>query len=511
MPFVFLLVFALISFQGRWPEPPAVLSEPAAVLAPWALVLVFWLLAAWRTQQFCSGAALDHADHGALWRRFAQARRRQTLALTACYLGVLFGLGWGYVVKDYCDPRGLGALTELIQFSPYLLALILCWSQHFRAERASHRLALPSEPFIGPWSYLRLQIRHNLLLVVPPIIVTMVLRVFFLCLPWLEDYASAVAGVGLLVLLVALVGVPLILRVFLGLTPLPAGPLRERLEGAAGRLGLGVSNILVWNTRQTIANAMVSGTLPWMRYIVLTDLLIEKLEPDEIEAVFGHEVGHIKHHHMLLYIVFFVGSIALLTGLWKLGETVFDPAPSPPSIAVLAAGAGAAADSGPLGAFATLIATTDPDTLGPPALEIAGWVSAEVVAGPALLFLVAAYVFVVFGFLSRRCERQADLYGCRAVSALAFIGALEKVADLNGIPRRRAGWLGSWQHPSIAERVEFIERLHNQPALEAEFQRSLLKLKLSLMACLSLALVAVMALVAWRLGPDHVWDLFRVR
>src|SRR5207248_939143 len=30
--------------------------------------------------------------------------------------------------------------------------------------------------------------------------------------------------------------------------------------------------------------------------------------------------------------------------------------------------------------------------------------------------IVGAYIFVVFGFLSRRCERQADLYGCRAVS-----------------------------------------------------------------------------------------------
>ena len=29
---------------------------------------------------------------------------------------------------------------------------------------------------------------------------------------------------------------------------------------------------------------------------------------------------------------------------------------------------------------------------------------------------IGAYIFLVFGFLSRRCERQADLYGCRAVS-----------------------------------------------------------------------------------------------
>jgi prepilin-type N-terminal cleavage/methylation domain-containing protein len=120
---------------------------------------------------------------------------------------------------------------------------------------------------------------------------------------------------------------------------------------------------------------------------------------------------------------------------------------------------------------------------------------------------VSAYVFVVFGFLSRRCERQADLYGCRAVSSEAFIAALDKVADLNGIPRKRASWLTSWQHPSIAQRVEFIQRLHENPALEAHFQRSIWRLKLGLMTGLTLALVVV----AWQLGPDRVWEMFRVR
>src|SRR5438046_8697341 len=84
----------------------------------------------------------------------------------------------------------------------------------------------------------------------------------------------------------------------------------------------------------------------------------------------------------------------------------------------------------------------------------------------AILPLVAslgAYIFVVFGFLSRRCERQADIYGCRAVSCAqrdcsghdssvellpagqglcptgirTFMDALEKVAQLNGISRDR--------------------------------------------------------------------------
>ena len=39
------------------------------------------------------------------------------------------------------------------------------------------------------------------------------------------------------------------------------------------------SDILVWDTRGTVANAMVTGPLPLLRYVVLTDRLIEEI-PD---------------------------------------------------------------------------------------------------------------------------------------------------------------------------------------------------------------------------------------
>jgi len=117
---------------------------------------------------------------------------------------------------------------------------------------------------------------------------------------------------------VALMLMPLLLRVLLGLKPLPPGPLRDRLEATAQRLGFRYSNILVWNTRHLMANALVTGFIPWVRYIVLTDRLIDELTPEEIEAVFGHEVGHIKHHHLVFYLVFFLTSFLLLSFYWNL-------------------------------------------------------------------------------------------------------------------------------------------------------------------------------------------------
>src|SRR6185437_8635259 len=64
--------------------------------------------------------------------------------------------------------------------------------------------------------------------------------------------------------------------------------------------------------RNGMGNAMVIGIVPWVRYVVFTDRLLEDFTPEEIEAVFGHEIGHIRHHHMLYYLGFLTASVIVL-------------------------------------------------------------------------------------------------------------------------------------------------------------------------------------------------------
>jgi STE24 endopeptidase len=248
----------------------------------------------------------------------------------------------------------------------------------------------------------------------------------------------------------------------LGLTPLPEGPLRTRLLDAARRMKFRCNDILVWNTRFTVANAMVTGPLPFLRYVVLSDRLIQDLEPEEVEAVFGHEVGHIKHHHMLFYLGFVLASLVAL-------------------VAIHNAAIAYCKDNMPV---------------------LFGWLQA-MDAVPFLL-LLAGYVVVVFGFLSRRCERQADIFGSRAVSCQAFIAALEKVASMNGLHRERPGWLSSWQHSTIARRVAFLEKAHADPAIETHFQRRIRLVKWGVVFCLTAVVIVV-----FRINPDHVWAILK--
>jgi Zn-dependent protease with chaperone function len=334
-------------------------------------------------------------------------------------------------------------------------------------EKTAYELGHDAGRFVPRWSYLLMQVRQQMLLVVPPILLLLLQQILFAFFPTWEEDSYLPAGIAIGMMAVAFVLMPILLRVFLGLKPLPAGPLRDRLESTARRLGFGYSNILVWHTRNLSANAMVTGFIPWIRYIILTDRLIDELTPDEIEAVFGHEVGHIKHHHLFFYLAFFVASIILLGLFW---DTLKEWIKQDDILTTLAAIPFFGGDD-------------TKDTI-------------KMLSSFVKLGLLAAYTLCFFGYISRRCERQADLFGAQTVSTDVFISALEKVADINGIPRNRAGnWLLSWQHPTINQRIEFLEAMRDHPARIPRFH-----LTISLMQW---AVYLMLGFLLWRTDlPD---------
>lgn len=80
---------------------------------------------------------------------------------------------------------------------------------------------------------------------------------------------------------------------------LPEGPLRERVEALLERTGFRSKGIYVMDgsKRSGHGNAYFTG-MGRNKRIVFFDTLIDKLAPDEVEAVLAHELGHYHHHHV---------------------------------------------------------------------------------------------------------------------------------------------------------------------------------------------------------------------
>jgi STE24 endopeptidase len=496
MPFLLLLLLMVACVPVGWQEPPAWIGTPVGIALTWSGVALVVAAAAFLAQWTRRHLARHPGRRDYLLRRLGTWRFYHVLGLCLVFALGLYFLGWGGFIQDTFSlgpPPVADELqvmwpgTELFILAPFLIGLVVSWTFFYDADRALHEAAPPSagaNPYWSRWAYLVFHIRFHLGLVLVPLLLLITVKDLPPLIPQPDDNFRTLAGVGVFLAALAVYAcMPWAVRLFLGLKPLPEGLLRSRLMTASRRLNFRFSNVLLWDTHGGVANAMVVGILPLLRYVVFTDRLITEMSGEEVEAVFGHEAGHIRHRHMLYYLAFMMVSLAVVMQIW---------------------------DAANLKSLVNLTLRKDLVLL-------------------PLFGLVGAYIFVVFGFLSRRCERQADIYGCRAVSCArgdchghdaeveilsggrglcptgirTFINALEKVASLNGISRERPGWLQSWQHSTIARRVEFLQCVLADATLEPRFQRTVTLVKWALF----LSLGALLLILGFKLGWGSLLEL----
>lgn len=101
-------------------------------------------------------------------------------------------------------------------------------------------------------------------------------------------------------------------------TPLENAALRERIEKLLERCGFRSEGIFVMDgsRRSGHGNAYFTGFGSHKR-IVFFDTLLETLEPEEVEAVLAHELGHFKRRHVIKSLA--LGALMTLIGFALLG------------------------------------------------------------------------------------------------------------------------------------------------------------------------------------------------
>jgi STE24 endopeptidase len=484
MPFS-LLIALLIAFGF---EPPAT-GVPAAdvvtrvletfggvvLIAGLAFGLGFWV--AFRASHI--GATTSRLRHG-----YAIGTRLITFFSLVVYGWIIHWVGWSKLVRANWGLDGAILLDDIVVFLPFLMIQLLVWWGLYFADRALQiRQGIGVDH--GLVRYLVLKSRQSLGLTLPVILWYVIRRdVIRRLVPSWEEQEAWEPVEMMLIGLVVLALSPLFVRLAWPTYSLPPGALRRRLERAAERVGFRYTDILVWDTGQMMVNACVTGILPRFRYVLLSDALLETLTPLESTAVFGHEIGHVAHRHFLYFGFFFLGSL------------------------------------GALSIFGDLV------SLSGPVLARLSWLSPALVEGVAIVTALGLYFWFVFGYLSRRFERQADVYGSKVVScdmvdcpphtdldnelapepAVAskpslcpvgiriFADALTDVAHFNGLNRSNR----SWRHGSIASRIAFLEALERHPERERAFQSSVRRLRWGLGLILSAALVISAAIQIWR-------------
>jgi STE24 endopeptidase len=237
---------------------------------------------------------------------------------------------------------------------------------------------------------------------------------------WIWAWAVWVAFQILVLALYPTVIAPL----FNKFSPLPAGSARDAIEALLRRCGFENRGLFVMDgsRRSSHGNAFFTG-FGRAKRIVFFDTLLERLTPDEIEAVLAHELGHFRLKHvlkrMLLTAVLSLAFLALLA--WLAASPWFY------------------------------------EGLGvPPSLDRPG------VALILFFLALPAFTFVfapLSALYSRRHEFEADAFAAKNASAASLIRALVKLFEDNAATLTPDPYYSAFHdsHPPAALRVARLE------------------------------------------------------
>lgn len=375
------------------------------------------------------------------------------------YLGLLVQVrGWIEVQTGITHPL---LLDELLVMLPTLGMWGVGWWLYYPIERRLREAALlrnmdqglPLYPVWSRWQYLLSQYRYQIVLILLPLLGIIA---WTETVEWMVQQGWAWVTVGTEVLwtvagcVTIFLFAPVIIRLAWDTSPLPEGDLRDHLMSMCRTHRVRIRELLLWRTYGGMINAAVMGFVGPLRFILITDGLLQRMPMHHVEAVMAHEIGHVRKRHMFWLLVSAVGLMSAVEVLAIVFLTSNGIGVDEIDQALSASGeSSGAALAGPW--FGTLSQT-------------------HVLLVGTLVGAAAAWA-LGFGWVSRRIERQADSFAVvhlakerdndtiSVTDAQTMIDALQHVAELNHVRTEKH----SWRHGSIKWRQDYLKRLVGQP------------------------------------------------
>lgn len=408
-------------------------------------------------------------------RRFRQEdlgenqRESMTRRLSICHcvvwfcasLAIIVGLRWQDVVRENWNLDRFPLVDEICILSPILFSLVASWAIFYELQKTINRSSAPvpmRTRIKHRLSYVSIRFRVYVLLVLAPIGLAVLLRDLS---PLLIHFSPAnqylllgVAGIT------ATIGFPFLLLLIWRNRPVEP-ELRSKLISICEQHRLQIRDVRIWMTGNQIVNALVAGVAPRLRFILLSDRLVNHFPENELLAVVRHEAGHLRLCHVPIRIAFIVLPLIALS----LDET------------------------NAIGLFSGLneiVAAT-----GLPAETTLAILSIAYIA----------YLFVSMSWLSRNMEYEADIYSCNDLREGRPVTISKQYAQdmSDALLRLIAENPGQFQkrtllHPSIEERLEVLKHIQNCPAKASQFCQAFARRR-RIAFCL-MAAVCVLALLA---------------
>ncbi len=370
---------------------------------------------------------IANGEFARLDAQFHSILMRQSIMAILIFAIDIYGLSLPSFFIDIPLFAAIPTLEALLFLGLFVFYLALVWACAYGSYKKLYRSDISQKTYV----------LSNITFSVPVLLPWLILSGFadlIKALPFewparfLETTEGEITYFLIFLLAVAIVG-PSMIQKFWRCKPLEAGEHRQRIASLCHRAGIAYADILYWPIfGGKMITAGVMGLIKKFRYILVTPSLLRLLEPEEIDAVIAHEIGHVKRKHLIFYLLFFVGYMLLsymifdiiLFGIvyaepvyWLINKTGFD----------------------------------------------------QTTIFSALFSLVIIIVFLVyfrfiFGFYMRNFERQADIFVYSLFdSAQPLISTLKKIVTTSGQSADRP----NWHHFSIRQRIDYLNKCETDP------------------------------------------------
>ncbi len=502
---IIILVFTLFlddmwsdweSIRPDWDLP----TRLAVMLFAYGALL---LLTAWRQWRY-----QKRVERKGDWKAVIASERMTNWALAGIVLTQLASVGvldWGNMVRDLTG--NLIIIDELILLAPAVLSMLAVWALQYPVVRMVRdaevmRRLDEGQPMYPIWTrsqFIIAQVRMSFVLLLLPIVCVLTWRESVEWLArqdwtWIQFLRGEFANAGATIVGTAIVFAfaPIMICSLWDTHPLPDGETRTRLMTMCVQHRIRIRELLVWNTFGGMMNGAVMGLTGRLRYILLTDALLDSLTPTQVESVMAHELAHVRRWHLPWLLI---SLLVFMTGMGMLVEMGLVYAFVPPEPVM------------------TYPATVH--ELGQSILEQMEWIQVQPVRptwiDPIGISITLICTFVGFGFVSRRFEWQADAFAAQHLSGMtranrgrnvviqaeaveAMRSTLGIVAKLNHVPIGRR----SWRHGSIKRRQQNLQSLIGRPSRKLPIDRSVRFLKISI-------IIAILAIAGFITAVELGW------
>ncbi len=343
--------------------------------------------------------------------KFSAAVTRQSIMAIVLFSINIYGLNLPDFLKDIPVLSIIPTLQALLFLGLFIFYLSIVWSCAHRSHQLLHDSGQSRS------AYVLSNILFSIPILLPWLLLSGIADIIF-ALPFdlPKQLLSTTQGqvIYLLVFLfVVVLFLPVMIQKIWRCRPLETGYYRNRIESLCRKAGMEYANILYWPIfGSKMMTAGVMGLVKKFRYILVTGPLLDDLEPEEVDAVIAHEIGHIKKKHLVFYLVFFMGFMLVYAPFERLFKLIV---------------------------FVGLNQTA----------------ATSLIFSSAIIIIFLIFFRFIFGYFMRNFERQADTYVYTLFdSAKPLISTLEKIAETSGQPRDTP----NWHHFSIKKRVDYLNK-----------------------------------------------------